>query len=282
MIAIGIMQGRLLPPFEDRFQAFPANNWRKEFEFGKTAGIDCIEWIFEKPHEAENPISTDDGIAELKSVIKKTGIEVRSICADYFMTERLILRDGSIDAVVVAKLMWLVEQAQKLGVTYMVIPFVDISSLSSEVERNGLIKLMQIIGPLAAEAGIEIHLETDFFPDTFSHILSQISHSHIKANFDIGNSAALGFDPTEEMSKISKWLGSVHVKDRILNGTTVPLGAGNADLQTAFKMIKSNGFDRWLILQVARDVEGNETAWIKEIREHVEDLWLQSNYQGLL
>ena len=44
---IAIMQGRLLPPSEGRFQAFPAKLWRDEFENAKKADLACIEWILE-------------------------------------------------------------------------------------------------------------------------------------------------------------------------------------------------------------------------------------------
>ena len=49
-------------------------------------------------------------------------------------------------------------------------------------------------------------------------------------NYDIGNSAALGYDSAEEISAYAPRILHVHVKDRVRGGTTVPLGTGNADL----------------------------------------------------
>ena len=68
---IAIMQGRLLPPYEGRFQAFPAKKWRDEFVNANSANLACIEWIYEKPNENLNPFSSDDGIKELRQIIKK-------------------------------------------------------------------------------------------------------------------------------------------------------------------------------------------------------------------
>ncbi len=45
MPRIGIMQGRLVPPINNRIQCFPRDNWRIEFEYAAKAHLDCIEWI---------------------------------------------------------------------------------------------------------------------------------------------------------------------------------------------------------------------------------------------
>ena len=67
MNEIAIMQGRLLPPYEGRFQAFPAKQWRDEFASANKAGLGCIEWIFEKPNEHLNPFGSDEGIKDHKN-----------------------------------------------------------------------------------------------------------------------------------------------------------------------------------------------------------------------
>jgi len=54
------------------------------------------------------------------------------------------------------------------------------------------------------------------------------------------------------LSALADRLGSVHVKDRELHGGTVPLGSGNADFSTVFRLLRAAGFERWLILQAAR------------------------------
>ena len=46
---IGIMQGRLSPPIDDKIQAYPAKTWQREFEIAKEIGYSAIEWIVENP-----------------------------------------------------------------------------------------------------------------------------------------------------------------------------------------------------------------------------------------
>jgi hexulose-6-phosphate isomerase len=267
---IGVMQGRLVPPEEGRFQSFPAARWRDEFALASRAGLACIEWIYEEPNEDRNPLRTDDSMAELRHLSAISGVGVWSICADYYMTRRLIGSDARPVAEAVAHLRWLIARARAMKISYIVLPFVDSSALRSCAERAALVPLLRNLIPDAAAAGLELHLETDFPPHELAQVLTQIDHPLVRANYDIGNSASLGFDCGRELSLLAPWLGSVHVKDRVLGGGTVPLGTGAADLVAAFRGIREAGFARWLIMQIARGESGNELAWCTDNRRRIE------------
>ena len=43
----GIMQGRLLPKFKNRFQAHPLGYWKNEFTIAKEIGLSYIEFILD-------------------------------------------------------------------------------------------------------------------------------------------------------------------------------------------------------------------------------------------
>src|SRR5262249_49779849 len=85
MQRIAIMQGRLSPPEGGRFQCFPRERWREEFAFAAAAGLDAIEWIYDLHGAGVNPLASDNGIAEMRSLSARHGIAVVSLCADYFM-----------------------------------------------------------------------------------------------------------------------------------------------------------------------------------------------------
>ena len=215
----------------------------------------------------------DEGHAELKRLMAETGVSVWSICADYYMTKRLVRPDATADEGALAHLSWLIGRAAKLGITYIVLPFVDSSSLKTEAERAALPRILSGVLSQAKAVGVELHMETDLPPRAFAALLDRAGHSHLKANYDIGNSASLGYDQGEELTILAPWLGSVHVKDRVKGGGTVPLLTGNADLPTCFRKIHDAGFSRWFILQVARGGEGDEIAWIRKNRQFVEAYW---------
>jgi hexulose-6-phosphate isomerase len=264
------MQGRLSPQVDDRIQRFPSRTWRDEFARAREAGLDRIEWIFDVEADGPNPLRTDAGIAEIRALETRTGVTVRSICADYFMSERLLTRDGRLRKRAVEELAWLLGRAAGVGVRYIVLPFVDASSLGSSPQREGLLTILQELLAVAEHHAVELHLETDLGPDDFVDVLERVSSPWVRANYDIGNSAALGYDPGKELGRLSPWLGSVHVKDRVRGGGTVPLGAGAADFPTVFRKVVEARYRGPFILQAARVAGLDEVELAKRNRRFVE------------
>jgi hexulose-6-phosphate isomerase len=249
---LGIMQGRLSSPTGGRIQAFPHATWREEFQKARAAALFAIEWIYEQETEEENPLGTDAGVAEIKSLAAASGVQVRSVCADYFMTRRLVGEDGTPDAAALARLRWLLERAAALGVAHVVLPFVDASSLRTPREHEGAVAALSTVAAEAARRAVELHLETDLAPLEFAALLARLGDPVFRVNFDIGNSASLGYEPKDELRAIGPFVGSVHVKDRVLGGGTVPLGTGAADFAACFRGLHGLGYRGLLTLQAAR------------------------------
>lgn len=269
MPVIGIMQGRLSPPRQGRIQSFPVETWEEEYPRAREAGLDCIEWIYEKETEHRNPLACDDGISRIRELASTWSVGVHSICADYYMTSQLIDPAGEVSRPSLQHLAWLMERARRLGARYIILPFVDASSLRRNRRSAGLQTLLETILPGAERSGIEIHLETDLPPDTLIKILQENDHPLVRANYDIGNSASLGYDPEQELTLLGEYIGSVHVKDRVLGGGTVPLGEGAADFPLCFRLLAENGYRRSYILQTARGTEGDEVTLAARNRRFV-------------
>lgn len=276
MTPIGIMQGRLLPRFEGRFQAFPADGWEREFFLAREAGLQCIEWIYETYHESENPLGSGAGIKKIRDLTTKTGVEVRSICADYYMQDLLLDSDGFPRPEAVEHLEWLIARAAELCMRYIVLPFVDASALRSARAAKGLLDILRRVAPAAGAEGIEIHLETDLPASQLAALLSTVGSAYIYANYDIGNSAALGHRPANELPLLREWLRSVHVKDRVLGGGTVTLGTGAVDFETCFRLIPSFGFLGPYIIQAAREDGVPEVDLAARNRRFVEEHLLRN------
>jgi L-ribulose-5-phosphate 3-epimerase len=253
-----------------RIQSFPVDTWRDEFPRAREAGLDCIEWVYEVETEAGNPLSTEAGVAAIQDLTKKTGVAVWSICADFYMQERLVAPDGTPRPEVAAHLRDLIQRGSRLGVRYMVLPFVDASSLRTEAELAGLRHVLALLLPVAQQADVELHLETDLKPAPLAHLLQQVSHPRLRANYDIGNSASLGHDPLEELTLLGPWLGSVHVKDRVRGGGTVLLGTGAADFPVCFRLFVHNNFQGPFILQAAREEGLSEIELARRNRRFVQ------------
>jgi hexulose-6-phosphate isomerase len=271
------MQGRLLPPTRGRIQAFPVNAWREEFASALEAGLSCIEWIYEFDTAPDNPLGADGGPDEIRDIVESTGVAVRSVCGDYYMSDRLVSRDGEVQAEVVEHLRWLIERTALVGARYLVLPFVDASSLTTQAEHDGLAALLRLALPAAERAGIGLHLETDLPTGVLLTLMrDSVPHPLLRITCDIGNEAALGYDPRDHWKSLGPWLGSVHVKDRVLGGGTVPLGEGYANIAAFFAMFASARYGGTFILQVARGIDGDEVALARRNREVVESRWSEA------
>jgi len=269
MTRIGVMQGRLLPPVDNRIQCFPREYWAKEFELAAQANLDCIEWIYDLYGADVNPLSTKDGIEQIKALSRQYNVQILSICADYFMDKPLVRASQLETEERLKALFWLLHQGHLIGINRVVLPFVDASRIDTDAEFDSMIAILQRVLPVAEETDIEIHLETSLEPDRFADLLSKLPHPMVKANYDSGNSSSLGYAPRQEFAAYGKRVGSVHIKDRIRGGSTVPLGTGDADFQALADSLKTIGYKGDFILQVARGTSGDEVAWARQNREFV-------------
>lgn len=263
------MQGRLVPPESGHFQSFPRERWRDEFALANSAGLDAIEWIFDAYGEDTNPIGSAQGIEEIRRLSATYGISVRSLCADYFMDHPFLRATRTQRTGLLKKMEWLLNQCARVGITRMVIPFVDKSRIESKEELYEVSDIVRELAPSAVANQVELHLETALPPLEFARLLNWCPDSHVRVNFDSGNSASLGYNAVEEFAAYGDRIGSVHIKDRLRGGGTVPLGKGNADLNLVFSGLANLGYQGDFVLQIARANPGDERDWIAQNRSWV-------------
>ena len=257
------MQGRLSPQSDRGYQAFPWETWQKEFDSAAERGLEHIEWVLDSWRVDENPLTVS--AAAVRTRIRETDVQVVSVCADYLM-------DSPLDVESVkpwVTLQSLVEAMQEVGATWLVVPCVDQASLreSSAVER--LKRAAEPLAAILANTGIQISLESDLDPVAFSDLLSELDPRLFGVNYDIGNSAALGYALDDEFDTYGSAISVVHIKDRPLHGGSVFLGQGNADIARAIERLLSLGFEGPLTMQAFRDIEGVATLdcqldWVQE------------------
>lgn len=271
-IDIGIMGGRLSKQNDGLIQSFPKNNWREEFEIATNIGFNSIEWVFDLH---KNPILDDDGIREIGTLLKKFDVKITSVCCDFFM-ERGLINVSSQELEKNLKILKiLIEKSHKLGIKFLEIPLLYSSSLKNENDRNQIVFNLQKVLPLAEKNEMKITLETDLPPLQFKQLLEDFDHPSIAANYDTGNSASLGFNPQEELNAFGRWVKNIHIKDRILHGSTVPLGQGDTNFDLFFSILAKIGYNGELIIQGARldEKETPETTcgkYLKFVKQYVD------------
>lgn len=267
------MQGRLVPPRDGRIQAFPAEEWERELELAPEAGIEGIEWIYETHRAEVNPVATEAGARRLAETAAAAGVVVESLCADWFMDRPIHGDDGAERELRITELESLVSRCAEAGIRRVVLPLVDASRMQNDEDEAVVAGAVERVVPVLESTGVELHLETDYAPDDFARLLARVQHPRVKANYDSGNSASLGYDPREELAAYGDWIGSVHVKDRVRGGTTVPLGEGDADIPAVLALLAERGWDRPLVLQAARGEDGSEVETVRGYAEHVRAHW---------
>lgn len=266
---IGVMQGRLLPKYKGRYQAHPVGYWQDEFAIANEVGLSCIEFILDYEGASNNPLLKKGGIEEIKSIIKKTGVSVQTICADYFMEAPLHSANTFTAQESRNVMLRLLDAAKSLGVTDIVVPCVDQSTLDGQEAADRFVENLTPLVRIAEKYGVNLSLETDLAPQPFVELLDRFNSSRVTVNYDTGNSAALGFDSDEELAAYGDRITDIHIKDRMLAGGPVTLGEGNADFEKFFSKLEELDYQGPFIMQAFRDNEGikifkHQLNWIIE------------------
>ena len=272
------MQGRLTEPAGRGIQFFPFENWKEEFRIARQIGMDEIEFIFDYENYEKNPLWSKDGVEEIRTLMMETGIRVNSICFDYFMrrpffkaknnkTRNMLYRENKffLEKILIS--------ARDLGIRLIEIPVVDSSSIKSPAEKEMFKDFLFNLLEEQEDKNFYFGLETDCPPKILKKYIKSFKSLQVKANYDIGNSSALGYDADEEIITLGELIINIHIKDRVLKGETVPLGDGNADFNSFFKALKEIDYSSSLILQAARGEDGHEretvTAQLNFVKEYV-------------
>jgi hexulose-6-phosphate isomerase len=269
MALLGFMQGRLSPPVGGRIQAFPWQHWRSEFSLASRHGFPLIEWTLDQERLDENPLMTAGGRREIQALAGDLGVQVRSLTGDCFMEAPFYKAMGRERGRRLDQVERVIEASAEIGVDYVVVPLVDNGRLESIGQEEDLRTGLARVAPLLKRTGIRILFESDFDPGRLRQFLEPSDPSLFGVNYDVGNSAAMGFDPAEEIRAYGDRILNVHVKDRVLGGSTVPLGQGHAQFGAVFGALKRIGYAGNYILQTARAADGRDVEVLCEYRDAV-------------
>ena len=246
------MQGRVIPSENNSIQSFPFKNWMKEMEVLKKLKIKKLQWIYENDKNNKNPLILNNFNKKKLMINKKYKVNINSICADEFIKKPIIERNG-LNFSNLNELISIIKISNNSHIEYIIIPFVDNSSIK-KLNFNKLLKIfINQIYPILEFYKIELHLETDIKSNKIVNIIKKTnSEKYIKINIDSGNIVSLGLKIKEEIFHSKNYIGSIHIKDRLRFGSTVPLGYGDVDFELFFKLLKNINYKRDLVLQGSR------------------------------
>src|SRR5688500_2425079 len=273
MARIGSMQGRLSPMVDGKIQAFPWEHWESEFLAAQAIGIPLIEWTLDHERLRENPLMTSAGRARIGELVNESGVHVESVTGDCFMQAPFFKARGAERLALLDDLSAVIEASAAVGAKHIVFPLVDNGTVENDMHDAALREGFASVEPLLRERGVRIVFESDFAPQALWDFIARFPKDVFGINYDIGNSAALGFDPDEEIDAYGDRIEHVHVKDRVLHGTTVPLGTGNAKFERVFAALRRAGYRGDFILQTARAADGTHAEALRRYRDMAEAWW---------
>jgi L-ribulose-5-phosphate 3-epimerase len=273
---IGFMQGRLSDLVEGRIQAFPWSSWREEFAIAQQHGFNLMEWTLDQERLYESPLLTMMGQAEIKELCQRHGLRIVSLTGDCFMQAPFWKAQGEERASLQQDFHAVAEACAAVGISIIVVPLVDNGCLENAEQEDILVTFLESEASFLASHNLRVVFESDFGPAELARFISRFDSTIFGINYDIGNSAALGFDVAEEFSAYGNRIMNVHVKDRLLGGTTVPLETGHADFKKVFTFLTAVGYTGNYILQTARASDGDHTGVLCRYHTMVTD-WLKRN-----
>ena len=262
---LGVMQGRLVEPSPGKIQEFPKKNWESEFPILRNLGIHLLEWTIDWQGIDDNPILSESEIPKILKLQIANELVIPSATLDCFMQFPCWHDDFSESSFLRYKI--LLENGRTLGLKHLVLPLVDASSINSDYKLESLFDFCKRITPHLISAEVQIVFESDYSSLDLLDFISKFDSRYFGVNYDIGNSASLGYSPKSEIESYGDWIKNVHVKDRVLGGSTVPLGEGSADFETVFGTLASINYAGNFILQTARSSTGDHVGVIEKYRD---------------
>jgi L-ribulose-5-phosphate 3-epimerase len=270
---IGFMQGRLCSKVNGKIQAFPWKEWELEFPRAEKMGLHLMEWTLDQERLYENPLMTDVGQKKILELCEKHQFKIRTLTGDCFMQAPFYKKSGPEKTELIQNFQDIVVACSRVGIEMIVIPLVDGGRLEDQLQENELIKILMSMSEFFKEKKMKIIFESDYSPLKQVAFLDKLSSDLFGMNYDSGNSAALGYDPDEEIAVLGARIFNVHIKDRILGGTTVPLGTGNANFLKVFDNLKKINYQGRFILQTARAIDEQHDVVLTEYKNKVTE-WI--------
>ena len=132
------MQGRLLPKYKGRYQAFPLNNWEEEFKLASKLNLSSIEFILDYEEVDKNPLMSNAGLTRIKQAVSESAVNVGAYVQ--IILWKTLFTAMKLYKIKKSKLVLsrLIDNCSLIGVTDIVIPCVDQASLNSLEKKDSL------------------------------------------------------------------------------------------------------------------------------------------------
>ena len=263
---IGFMQGRLCERVDGKIQAFPWRDWESEYPAAAAIDLHLMEWTLDQERLHENPLMTTEGQKKIRALCQQHDLAIPSLTGDCFMQAPFWKIDGQARTDLQSDFLAIGRACAAVGIRMIVVPLVDNGRLETEEQENVLIDFLLAQQSFFIHHNMQVVFESDFDPDELARFIERLPEDRFGINYDIGNSASMGYNPKEEFDAYGTRINNVHIKDRLSGGMTVPLTNGNADFESVFDLLAKNRYRGNFILQTARAVNNKHAEDLSKYR----------------
>jgi len=246
---ISIIQGRLSPSLEGRFQFFPST-WMDEFPLAREMGFSAIDWFLDRGIHGFDPIhdvwSKQEVLKEIDQA--RTILPISSIdCGPYPLF-------GEAGKTSLADFLTLLPALiPRLESKIITIPLVEKCAPKTEEQKQEAHETLRQITELAHSLGARIALETELPAEELASFIDSFNSPAIGVCYDTGNTTTFGFDCPNEIRTLNEKIFSVHLKDRKVGSTqSLLLGTGDVAFDECFRALKEIYFTGPYTLQAWR------------------------------
>jgi sugar phosphate isomerase/epimerase len=158
-----------------------------------------------------------------------------------------------------------------LGLNNVVIPLLEKSEV---IDINIRSEFLKNFIPISENyPNINFCFEFECSKDIVMEVINKKENFYI--TYDTGNFTSTYKENIDHEGLINFFgpkIKNVHFKDRTYDGQTKHFGLGNTDFKIIIDTLKKNNYNGSIILQLARDVDGDEMNYIKNTYNKIKEL----------
>lgn len=271
------MQGRLSKPLAGGIREFPLNSWKKEFELANMLRIKAIEWTLPYKDFKNNLIFDEENYNELSTLQNIYNVQIPSLTLNCFV-EAPFYKYNELTGLEsdVSDLLWIIDNLKHTEVKTLVLPIVAECGVFNKDFLLKLIYRLKSIEQNLDSCNVNIAIECEFDINSMEILLDKLNPSFFGINFDMGNSAALGNNPVDELKVCKDRILNIHIKDRLLHGHSVRLGEGVVNFKLVADLLTEHNYKGNMILEAARNLGRDESELTASYLEFCKELgWLE-------
>jgi len=241
------------------------------FTVARELGFDGVELDWHDLAEAQpgGPLGPEHR-AELRQAAAAAGVEIPSVAAHFLNRIGLAGPDQAQQQLGLESVRAGIELCQDLGASVLLVPFFGPAILDGPDKIQRLTETLQQLAPTAESAQITLAIEHTLSGDQAASLLDAVGSPYVHEYWDMGNCMGFGYDPLQDIERLSSHLAQVHAKeyDQAGGSNAKPLGQGQVPVREILAALSRLGYDGYIVLETGKfnDPKGSAQAALKVLQ----------------